>query len=514
MLAARATGKTDDMAQLHLANGYFKPGFETTHFGAIAMQAQRCMTYYEGGLKRPIFWPEGVTTAGLVGGGKASRWANGGYLEILPATEAQTQGGHPHLTSLDELEQGKAQPRENAKSMAEEYTDPLTGEERVGQYIELSTRVTGLGLMQRAIDEAEERGTPVYTWCVLESMRPCDGVGRNNLCDVEACEISRWCYGSTEEERAGNIDRYDDPVPHDNCDDIPEGVPEKHGRAVHADGWRSYRQIITVYNRVGADTWQAQHLCRRPEAKALIYSPFTAANVTDLADYIPGAGPIWVSYDWGFTEPSHLVLYQLRDGDRPDGTRGLALYAFNEIVAVQTGERELVRALIRIVTDLTAQDEDGNEIGYVGPTYSEWEEIWKTQNWPRPWPDVWPETIVGDPSAVQMRSEFSTHGSAAQPPSVVAHVVTTGQGVLRGLISAGGGRRLYAHPRCSQLIRGFNNLRAKENVDGSFTEKPDPDPANHAFSHGPDSARYLAWFARFRFGLDAAGDVDTDGAGG
>ena len=184
VLAARATGKTDDMAQLHLANGYFKPGFETTHFGAIAMQAQRCMTYYEGGLKRPIFWPEGVTTAGLVGGGKASRWANGGYLEILPATEAQTQGGHPHLTSLDELEQGKAQPRENAKSMAEEYTDPLTGEERVGQYIELSTRVTGLGLMQRAIDEAEERGTPVYTWCVLESMRPCDGVGRNNLCDV------------------------------------------------------------------------------------------------------------------------------------------------------------------------------------------------------------------------------------------------------------------------------------------------------------------------------------------
>lgn len=450
VLANRAGGKTENVAALHLANAYYKPGFATSHIGAIDIQAKRCYGYYRRGLRS-----EALRLQAPDPHIRDTQWLNGSAIEILPGTEAQTQGGHPYLTAFDELEQGKRQPYENAKSMPVEWTDD-EGVRHPGQFLATSTRQSSLGLMQRALDEAAESNIKVYSWCVIETI---DG----STCRDEAGEP--LCEGC--------------PIFADGCE----------GRALGADGWRSRDEIVRQYNRVGSDTWQAQHLCRKPDAKALIYSPFTRANITETAEYVPAAGHVYVGYDYGFTDPTHILLSQYRDG---------ALYVFDELVGNNRSEREWVREIVRRIMALP---------DYEGPALEQWEKIWQGREpWPKPWPACWPEMASGDPSAVQLRHEFKEHGIGARSASSVTHNVEAGQDVLRAVIATAGGlRRLFVHPRCTQLIRGFENYRARELADGSFDPRPDPDPANHAFSHGPDAARYMVWPLRKTFGLGVAG---------
>jgi len=147
--------------------------------------------------------------------------------------------------------------------------------------------------------------------------------------------------------------------------------------------------------------------------------------------------------------------------------------------------------------------------GYAGPTFEEWEAIWLGRKpWPQPWPEVWPEA-AGDPSAVQFRSELKEHGIGAAPPAKVKHNVEEGQDVLRAAILSGSDLRRYlVHPRCKVTIRAFSNYRARELADGSFDPRPDPDPANHVFSHGCDAARYLMWRLRRTLGITSGGSDD------
>ena len=452
VLANRAGGKTQNVAALHLANGQFKPGHETSHIGAIDIQAKRCYSYYRAGLRS-----EELQDAAPDPHIRETIWRNGSRIEILPGTEAQTQGGHPYLVTFDELEQGKRQPYENAKSMPVEWTD-RAGARHPGQFVATSTRQNALGMMQRALDEAEENGAPIYVWCVLETID-----------------------GTTCRDEAGDSLCASCPIFDAGCE----------GKALDADGWRSRDEIIRTYNRVGADTWEAQHLCQKPEAKALIYAPFSRANITESADYVPDAGALHIFGDWGFTDPTVLGFLQFRDG---------ALFMFDEITGTVTPEREYVRECVRRVMALA---------DYTGPTLEEWEQIWNgRREWPKPWPTPWPEAAI-DPSAVQLRSELKEHGIGTKKPASVRHRVEEGQDVLRAVIAtAGGARRLFIHPRCKTTIRGLQNYRARELADGSFGPLPDPDPANHAFSHGPDMLRYGVWPMRRAFGLHQGSGTD------
>lgn len=454
VLANRGGGKTSNLAALHLANGRWKPPFETSHIGAIDIQAHRCYAYYRQGLRYP-------SLASLAPDPhiRSTEWTNGSWIEILPGTERQTQGGHPHLVAYDELESGKYQPYENAKGMPAEWV--VDGIEKLGQFLAASTRVTSMGLMQRALDEAAEKGTRVYEYCIFETMQPC-----TEECETNGCLLYEWTQG----------------------------------RSRQATGWRSHQDILSHYRRAGQDTWEAQYLCRKPEAKALIYAPFSGANVTEEADYVEGGGPLFMFYDWGFTDPTHIDLVQYRDG---------AFYQFDEMVGSNRSEREWVRETVRRITQLpdydgpTFEPEPEPEVkplGWVKPPA--WTEIWKgRQDWPSPWPEVWPEA-VGDPSAVQFRAELKEQGVGAASPKQVKHNVEEGQDVLRAAFcSADGERRYFIHPRCVKSIEAVSRYRARQLSDGSFDPRPDPDPANHAFSHGCDSKRYGIWRLRRWLGL-------------
>ena len=220
---------------------------------------------------------------------------------------------------------------------------------------------------------------------------------------------------------------------------------------------------------------------------ALIYAPFSQENIDERADFKPGGGPIYISYDWGFTDPTHICLLQYRDG---------VFYQFDELTGSGRSEREWVREVVRRVCDLPSYD---------GPSYAEWVTIWdKTHDFPRPWPNCWPDYAAGDPSAVQLRAELKEHGISAYKPATVQHNVETGQDILRAAILSGEGlRRLLVHPRCTETIECLRNYRARELENGTFDPRPDPSPENHRWSHGTDSLRYFVFTRRFDLGLGA-----------
>ena len=476
VMANRGGGKRIDVAGLHLANAHCKAGFETSHIGAIKTQAKRCYRYYRAGLRH-----DSLSAQAPDPHIESTEWKNGSWIEILPGTEAQTQGGHPMLVAFDELESGKLQPWENAKSMPTEWKDE-DGQKHVGQFIATSTRVTSLGLMQHALDEAKEQSIPTFTWCIFETMEPCDGQDGRPACVAEACPLWKWCGPCEAENKGGQLNG------------IKGGnlTGSLHGRAVHADGWRSLSDVLSFFNRVSTDTWEAQGLCLKPLAKALIYANFTEANVSVDAAYDPDGGALLLCYDWGFTDPYHVGMLQVKDG---------IYYQFDELTGTGTSERDIVRALVRRVTELE---------GYDGPSYEEWEKVWEgKRQWPKPWPKVWPDLAAGDPSAVQLRAELKSHGIATKQARAVKHDVVPGQDVMRAaILTAGGLRRYVVHPQCATTIKGFQNYRARELDDGSFSAKPDPDPANHRFSHPTDAARYLMWTQRRVLGLGA---VESEG---
>ncbi len=449
VLGPRGGGKTQDSASLHLANGYFKPGHQTSHIGAIQMQAKRCYSYYRRGLRASDELAALAPDPHI----ESTEWRNTSGIEILPGTEAQTQGGHPHLTAYDEIEQGKYQPYENSKGMSVEYID-VRGVRRAGQWLGTSTRQDGLGMMQSALDDFQRESLPVYTWCAFETV---DGT----TCSEEGQPLCGSC-----------------PLFDAGCG----------GRALKADGWRSRDEIIRIFVRSGRDTWEAQHLCVKPESQSLVYANWSPANVTVEADWkviedeagdkLP-AGPIFVWYDWGFTDDTHFGLLQERGG---------VFYMFDELTGNQTSERDWVRALAKRICDLD---------GYDGPSFAEWEKLWSKTEWPREWPIVWPDIIAGDPSAVQLRNELKDHGFPITRPEKIAHKVESGQDVLRSaILTAGGLRRLLVHPRCRVFIKGVSSYRTRRLEDGSFSKLPDPQPANHKFSHPVDGARYLFWTLR------------------
>lgn len=243
-------------------------------------------------------------------------------------------------------------------------------------------------------------------------------------------------------------------------------------------------EIIDARGTLTEAEFSELYLAVPAKTLALIYAPFNATNITERADYLPDAGPIYIAYDWGFTDPTAILLCQYRDG---------TLHVFDELYGSGRSEADWVQEVVRRVIALP---------GYEGPTYEEWGTSWRDGKSPKQWPNLWPDLAAGDPSAVQLRAEFNRRGIGARKPKYVKHAVTSGQDVLRALIeTADEQRHLFVHPRCTHLIEGFENLRATEHEDGSFAPRPDPAPDNHAYSHAPDAMRYLAWATRRMFNI-------------
>ncbi len=443
-LGSRGSGKTLALALLHIANSSLKPGFETAHYGAILPQAKRCHRYIDDAARRPSL----AQSVELLQVTRVA-WANKSETTINPLTDRQAQSPHAALVSVDEVESAKPGPLERVRSVPMAYGD------HPGQLILCSTRVEAAGLMDATIEDAKAKGVPVHEWCWLESLEPCTIEPDSPLYEYLPAELRA-------ESGAGNA------------------------VTIESDGWRSLADMEAAHSRVSKETWMTEYLNLKPAAKALVYP--VEPNVTERAEYKPGAGPVFVGGDWGFADDTAFVLSQLR---------GTELAVFDLLSGKGISERDWARKLIERITQLPDYD---------GPDMDEWERIWEEGDWrAADWPSCWPE-VAADPSAAQLRFEWKEHGVTVFSPKRVKHKVVSGQDVLRGAMQ----RSIVFHPRVEALLVARQNYRTKQLPDGSYSAAPDPDDRNHRWSHSLDALRYLVWAIRRRLGLGSAPADDDE----
>ena len=193
------------------------------------------------------------------------------------------------------------------------------------------------------------------------------------------------------------------------------------------------------------------------QATGLVYDVWSdgpeTGNVTESADYIPGAGPIYWAVDDGYTgeidhqtktytgnsHPRVFLLCQLR----PNGQ----LCVFEEHYAVKVMEETQIADVL--------------ELGYPKPVFA-----------------------AVDSSAAQLRGRLH---AAGVPTQRATHHVEEGVKELRGWMGAdkNGVRRALVHPRCRHLRHEMVSYRNGD--DGKPVKQ---------FDHGPDAFRYLVWRLR------------------
>jgi hypothetical protein len=390
----------------------------------------------------------------------SSEWRNGSRVEIHAATTANTQGPHPHLTTFDELDSAEdREPYDHASAQPQDYVlalpEPLPADDwrakfvdddgrlrLPGQFAVFSARYRRTGLMQQVVSEARDPDSDsravVVEWDVWDTLAP--------------TTIAK-----------------DSPVRRYTTSDLRR-------RLKKASGWRQLGDLERAKRRMTDEAFEAQVLNRRPDPGALMFSSWSAANVSEDAIWKPGEGPLLLSYDWGWNDDTSIGFHQLRDG---------TFYRFDELVGNERSERYWVRAAIERVCALR---------GYDGPDYATWRGVWDGA---APWPglpSLWP-TAVGDPSAGHMRREWEDHRITVEDAAETKHPLREGIDTFRAAISADGVARYVVHPSCVEFINCVEHYEARRLQDGSFDDLPDPRPTTRATS-SPRTATSWVWARR------------------
>lgn len=195
------------------------------------------------------------------------------------------------------------------------------------------------------------------------------------------------------------------------------------------------------------------------QASGLVYPDWSDGppdgNVTEAADYVPGAGPVFWAVDDGYagtldphtrtwTANSHPRVFLLIQ-QRADGT----FCQFSESYKVQSLSDQHIADMLAL-----------------------------------PYPR--PELAVVDKSAAELKGRLWAAGiQTMNGPASVEESVK----VFRALIApdTNGVRRWLVHPRCRFFRQEMASYRRDE-ATGNIVK---------AFDHGPDCARYLAFVKRF-----------------
>lgn len=194
------------------------------------------------------------------------------------------------------------------------------------------------------------------------------------------------------------------------------------------------------------------------QATGLVYDVWSdgpaGGNVTEDADYVEGAGPIFWAVDDGyagerddqtghFTADSHpraVLLIQEKSDGRLD--------VFAESYAVKRLSDQHIAEVIAL--------------GYPEPDY-----------------------VAVDSAAAELRGRLHNAGHYTQgKPAKIDQSIEATRRMLAP--DANGWRRIRVHPRCK-------HLRAEL---ASYRYDPQTDKPVKAFDHGPDALRYIAWTKR------------------
>jgi hypothetical protein len=261
--ANRAGGKTELAAVATLLDCIFKPTCQVRILGGSGEQASRMYEYLTGflhrGYERFLSGPVRKTKCCFI---------NGSTVEVLAQSATSVRGQHVQKLRCDELELFDEDVFAAAK-----FTTQSTAKITAGMEL-ISTMHRPYGLMHEVVTSAPKFGTPVFKWCVWETIEKC-------------------------------IDR--------NCSQCPL-LSDCRGRAKAADGYLKIDDCISQMRRASRAGWEAEMLCTRPSRQNVVFDEFDSAVHVGAVDYDPNL-PLYRSLDFGFVNPFVCLWIQVdRDG--------------------------------------------------------------------------------------------------------------------------------------------------------------------------------------------------------
>ncbi|MDD4889775.1 MAG: hypothetical protein PHU85_07565 [Phycisphaerae bacterium] len=310
--ANRGGGKTTLGALVSVLDALYKPGIKIRILGGSLEQSRKMYDAAAGmvlrggalanclasGVDPHLGRRRGITARTL-------RFANGSEIEILAQSERSVRGNRVQKMRCDEVElfdtdvwsscqlvteskpiQGAGvggwglaenSPTPNPQSPTPHPPpptpdpQPLTPALARGAVEAFSTFHRIGGLMADIVEQANERRSPVYRWCVLDVL--------------ERCPKERSCAAC--------------PL-----------APECAGRARQADGFFRIDDAIAAKQRVSKELWESEMLCLRPTRRGAVFPTFSRERHT--AELRPRRGwPIYRAIDFGFANPFVCLWLQV-----------------------------------------------------------------------------------------------------------------------------------------------------------------------------------------------------------
>ncbi|MFA5554742.1 MAG: hypothetical protein WCZ89_01440 [Phycisphaerae bacterium] len=296
--ANRAGGKTQLAAAAALLDCIFKPNCKTSILAGSGEQASRMYEYFLNFLTKGFdrFLAEPPKANGCC-------FKNNSQVQVLTQSPASVRGRHIQKLRCDEIELFEPELFNAAKFITQSYSLPQLqnnetschserSEESKCQRIKdsssrhvetqndtqyksrnapykiigameiFSTMHKPYGLMQKIVSEAQKNSTPIFKWCVWETIEKCTG----RTCSQ--CPIYNDC----------------------------------RGKAKNAAGYIKIDDIITHSKRSSRSSFESEMLCKKPSLENVVFDEFDPdIHVREIA-YDPNL-PLYRTLDFGFVNP-------------------------------------------------------------------------------------------------------------------------------------------------------------------------------------------------------------------
>jgi hypothetical protein len=277
VLAARGTGKTLTTSILNLLRSKFKRNSGTGHYAAVEAQGEWGYGYLRNMLEKAYFAKDLKAKPSKI----LAEWKNGSWVRTgTGRTTTGVTAYHPNRLVIDEVDLWDPEMYENAQYM-------LSGTKHTPESIVMSTAYTSYGLITTLLQQAKQRNSEVYRYCLWEAIERCPECrGKKH------CPLHTWINPRTGKEE-------------ELC----------QGKALRSDGFIPYDAVIDEFYRTDAESFYVQKLLAAPARRSLIYPNFDPVIHSGKPPKETEEAPIGIGVDWGFDHPLVFTVFaQLGNG--------------------------------------------------------------------------------------------------------------------------------------------------------------------------------------------------------
>jgi len=259
--ANRAGGKTELAAVATLLDCIFKPNCQIRILAGSGEQSMRMYEYFLNFLKNGF-------DKYLASPAKKEKctFKNGSVVEVLNQSATSIRGRHIQKLRCDEVELFS----DDCLNAAKFTTQTKNG---IGAAMEfISTMHRPYGQMQKLIASAQKNNTPIFKWCLWETIEKC----KDRICSQ--CPLANDC----------------------------------RGKAKRANGYLKIDDVITQMKRASRSGFESEMLCLRPSLENAVFGDFNPDIHVKPVEYNP-ALPLYRTMDFGFVNPFVCLWIQVDD---------------------------------------------------------------------------------------------------------------------------------------------------------------------------------------------------------